>query len=575
MKLHRTVVKNYAIAALLLACGQQVFAQEDPAKPVTIDSFNVVRDYKPILADAVKIRRSPDMTNKRSYMPKLNYGNIVDKKLDINTGLKELDVQELPFTRVEDITSNYVKLGVGNFNSILAEAYIAVEDYEDIRFGGFVKHLSQKGRLEEQKFGRQELGVFGRRVMPNFTVDGVLGYNRYATRFYGIPVDGNDISLNPEKEAQRFNDIYFTGELLSNYDPQDDEALSYSAKLDAYTYSDKYDAKESSFALSGYLNKRVRTFNVGANLGVDVNALDGTSNTEKDGKLNNSVFNVNPYISFKGTNYALILGANLVSEFGDLSRFNIFPAAEIDFSLVPGYIHLFGGINGGVQKASYRTFSQINPYLGPDQSYQNAIERLNFFGGIKGNAGATFGYKAKVMYKSIEGMQFFVNNRENPFRFDLVYDGDENDRVKYFGIEGELNVRLSEVVNVGGRLNIDGYTMATQEEAWFTPALRLAANARFNISEKVYIDVEGFMHDRTSARAYTYDNSTNPVTISPDYHIVSVPSFFDLSAGVEYRALKNLGIFAKANNMFNNEYQRYLYYPRLGFNLIGGVNFSF
>jgi hypothetical protein len=27
--------------------------------------------------------------------------------------------------------------------------------------------------------------------------------------------------------------------------------------------------------------------------------------------------------------------------------------------------------------------------------------------------------------------------------------------------------------------------------------------------------------------------------------------------------------------MFNNEYQRYLYYPRLGFNLIGGLNFSF
>jgi hypothetical protein len=575
MKLHRTVLKNYAIAALLLACGQQVFAQENPDRPVTIDSFNVVRDYKPILADAVKIRRSPDMTNKRSYMPKLNYGNVTDKKLDINTGLKELDVQELPFTRIDDLTSNYVKLGVGNFSSILAEAYIAVEDYEDIRFGGFLKHLSQSGRLEEQKYGRQELGVFGRRVLPNFTVDGTLGYNRYSTRFYGNPVDVNDMSLNPSKEAQRFNDIYFTGELTSNYDPQNEEALSYSAQVDAYTFGDKYDAKENSFALSGYLNKRMRTFNIGANLGIDANMLSGTSNAENDGKWNNSVFNFNPYVSFKGTNYALVLGANLVSEFGDLSRFNIFPSAEIDFSVVPGYIHLFGGINGGVKKASFKALSQINPYLGPEQSYQNTIERLNFFGGVKGNAGATFGYKAKVMYKSIEGMQFFINNRENPFQFDLIYDGDEDKNVKYFGIEGELNVRLSEVVNIGGRLNIDGYTLATQDEAWFTPALRLAANARFNISEKVYIDAEGYLNDRTSARAYSYDNSTTPTTISNDYQVVSVPSYFDLSAGIEYRAMKNLGIFARANNMFNNEYQRYLYYPRLGFNLIGGLNFSF
>jgi hypothetical protein len=388
-------------------------------------------------------------------------------------------------------------------------------------------------------------------------------------------VDVNDMSLNPSKEAQRFNDIYFTGELTSNYDPQNEEALSYSAKVDAYTFGDKYDAKENSFALSGYLNKRMRTFNIGANLGIDANMLSGTSNAENDGKWNNSVFNFNPYVSFKGTNYALVLGANLVSEFGDLSRFNIFPSAEIDFSVVPGYIHLFGGINGGVKKASFKALSQINPYLGPEQSYQNTIERLNFFGGVKGNAGATFGYKAKVMYKSIEGMQFFINNRENPFQFDLIYDGDEDKNVKYFGIEGELNVRLSEVVNIGGRLNIDGYTLATQDEAWFTPALRLAANARFNISEKVYIDAEGYLNDRTSARAYSYDNSTTPTTISNDYQVVSVPSYFDLSAGIEYRAMKNLGIFAIANNMFNNEYQRYLYYPRLGFNLIGGLNFSF
>lgn len=575
MKLHRTVLRNYAIAALLLAGSPQVFAQEDPNKPVTIDSFNVVRDYRPILADAVKIRRSPDMTNKRSYMPKLSYGNIVDKKLDINTGLKELDVQELPFTRVEDLTSNYVKLGVGNFSSILAEAYVAVEDYKDMRVGGFAKHLSQKGPLDAQKYGRQEIGVFGRRILPNFTVDGLLGYNRYATNFYGNPLDVNDVSLNLAKEAQRFNDIYFNGELTSNYDPNNDEAVSYSAKVDAYTYNDKYDVRESSVALSGYLNKRVRAFNIGANVGLDVNTLNGTSNPENDGKWNNSVFNINPYVSFKGANYALILGANLVSEFGDASSFNVFPAVDIDFSLVPGYIHLFGGINGGVNKTSFKTLSQINPYLGPAQSFQNTIERLNFYGGVKGNAGATFGYKAKIMYKSLEQVPFFINNMENPFRFDVIYDGNEDDKVKYFGIEGEMNVRLSEVVNVGGRLNIDGYTMAAQEEAWFTPALRLAANARFNISEKVYIDAEGYLHDKTSAREYTYDNATSPVTISPDYRVISMPSYFDLSAGVEYRAMKNLGIFARANNIFNSEYERFLYYPRLGFNLIGGLNYSF
>ena len=93
MNLHKTVFGKYAITALLLGIGVEGYAQGRdtvPDRPVTVDSFDIVRDYRPILADAVKIRRSPDMTNKRSYMPKLSYGNIPDKKLDINTGLKEL-----------------------------------------------------------------------------------------------------------------------------------------------------------------------------------------------------------------------------------------------------------------------------------------------------------------------------------------------------------------------------------------------------------------------------------------------------------------------------------------------------
>lgn len=572
MKLHKTVFRNYALVALLLGAGYQGYAQQDPTKPVTIDSFDVVRDYKPILADAVKIRRSPDMSNKRSYMPKLNYGNVPDKKLDINTGLRELSVQQLPFTKTQDITSNYVKLGVGNLGTILGEAYFAVEDYEDMRIGGFVKHLNQKGSLDDQKFSRQEVGVFGRRILSNFTVDGLLGYNRYGTRFYGIPTDVNNVSLNPSREAQRFNDIYFTGELLSNFDPKNEEALSYSAKLDAYTYKDKFEAKENSLALSAYLNKRVRNFNVGANLGLDVNTIGGSGQVAKGDKFKNSIANINPYISLKGTNYTLTLGANIVSEFGDSTRFNIFPSAEVDFSLVPGYIHLFGGVTGGVQKASFKTFSQLNPYLSRDLMYQNMLERLSFYGGIKGNAGATFGYKAKVMYKSLEGMPLFVNNLERPFEFDLIYDGTGDDKVEYIGIEGEINVRLSELVNLGGRLNIDGYTMATQDAAWFTPKLRLAANARFNISEKLYIDAEALFHGMSYAKANEYGPDKLPLGT---YKKESIPEFFDLSAGAEYKALSNLGIFVKANNIFNKEYQRYLYYPKLGFNVIGGVNFSF
>ncbi|WP_312139585.1 hypothetical protein [Sphingobacterium sp.] len=575
MKLN-TIVKQSGLLALLLAMGSQAYAQRDTTnRPVTLDSFDIVRDYRPILADAVKIRRSPDMANKREYMPKLNYGNVPDKKLDINTGLSELKIMETPFSRIVDHNSNYVKLGVGNLGTILGEAYFAVEDYEDIRFGGFVKHLNQKGNLEDQKFSRQEVGVFGRRIFPMFTVNGLIGYNGFGTRFYGIPMDVDNKNLNPTREAQRFNDIYFSGELTSNFDPANEDALSYSVKADAYTYKDKFDGKENSIALSGYLNKRLRTFNVGANVALDFNSIGGVNTP--DGNLNNSIVNANPYIKFKGDNYNITLGANIVSEFGDSSRFNIFPVAEIDFSLVPGYFYIFGGVKGGVEKGSFRSFTKTNPYLGLTPNIMNTVERMNVYGGIKGNAGATFGYKVKAFYRQVEGLPMFVNNVDRPFQFDLVYDGDGDKALKHVGIEGEINVRLSELVNLGGRLNIDNYTTVSQEEAWHLPKMRLAANARFNISEKLYIDAEALFHGNATAREYSYttDQVTNVTSPSATYSKTSIPSFFDLSAGAEYKATKQLGIFVKANNIFNTEYSRYLYYPKLGFNILGGINFSF
>ncbi len=575
MKLN-TIVKQSGLLALLLAMGSQAYAQRDTTnRPVTLDSFDIVRDYRPILADAVKIRRSPDMANKREYMPKLNYGNVPDKKLDINTGLSELKIMETPFSRIVDHSSNYVKLGVGNLGTILGEAYFAVEDYEDIRFGGFVKHLNQKGNLDDQKFSRQEVGVFGRRIFPMFTVNGLIGYNGFGTRFYGIPMDVDNNNLNPTREAQRFNDIYFSGELTSNFDPANEDALSYSVKADAYTYRDKFEGKENSIALSGYLNKRLRTFNIGANVALDFNSIGGVNTP--DGNLNNSLVNANPYIKFKGDNYNITLGANIVSEFGDSSRFNIFPVAEIDFSLVPGYFYIFGGVKGGVEKGSFRSFTKTNPYLGLTPNIMNTVERMNIYGGIKGNAGATFGYKVKAFYRQIEGLPMFVNNVDRPFQFDLVYDGDGDKALKHVGIEGEINVRLSELVNLGGRLNIDNYTTVSQEEAWHLPKMRLAANARFNISEKLYIDAEALFHGNATAREYTYttDQATNVTSPSATYSKTSIPSFFDLSAGAEYKATKQLGIFVKANNIFNTEYSRYLYYPKLGFNILGGINFSF
>ena len=54
-----------------------------------------------------------------------------------------------------------------------------------------------------------------------------------------------------------------------------------------------------------------------------------------------------------------------------------------------------------------------------------------------------------------------------------------------------------------------------------------------------------------------------------------LPSVSDLSLGITYNLFKGASIYAKADNLLNKAYQRYLLYPTEGINFVGGLSFQF
>src|SRR5690606_29863982 len=184
----------------------------------------------------------------------------------------------------------------------------------------------------------------------------------------------------------------------------DDTRLSYSLKADAYLFSNRYAARENSVAFSGYLNKQIQAFHIGANISADF-----TSIKDQAYSVGNHIIQLHPYIRFQGANYKLTLGANFVAEPGDSTRTNLFPTGEVELGLIPEYASVFGGIKGVVVWASLRDLATENPFLAENISIINAVERLHIYGGITGNAGATFNYKATAFWKKVDDMPFFVN----------------------------------------------------------------------------------------------------------------------------------------------------------------------
>ena len=55
---------------------------KDTTKNAVTEEVEVVRSYKPVLADAVKIRRSPNLNDVRPFNPQMTY-NLMDRSSKI------------------------------------------------------------------------------------------------------------------------------------------------------------------------------------------------------------------------------------------------------------------------------------------------------------------------------------------------------------------------------------------------------------------------------------------------------------------------------------------------------------
>src|ERR1700743_3178323 len=91
---------------------QQAAAQDTTKKGENGTSLTeeivVTTAYKPVLADAVKIRLNPDLSDKQPFKAPLTYVTL-DKRLERNTDIKQLEAMKMPPEQDSALTNNYAR----------------------------------------------------------------------------------------------------------------------------------------------------------------------------------------------------------------------------------------------------------------------------------------------------------------------------------------------------------------------------------------------------------------------------------------------------------------------------------
>ncbi|MGZ5303784.1 MAG: hypothetical protein ACXWDO_06720 [Bacteroidia bacterium] len=545
-----------ALAALVMLSSVAVYAQDDK-KTLGDETVIIVRDYKPKLSDAVKIDVLPANENVETKKPEIAYKT---PAFLFNTPpyKAQLKAPSLGKPPVDELHHNYAKLMFGNYADINGEYIFNTLRNRNSLFTLHGKHHSGNGPVDNSRFSENMIDVFGKRIFSGHSITGNLGYKRNANRFYGqLPLDSVP-DANPDSLKQRFNDIYFSTKLARVN--ADTGKFQYGADLGVYNFNDLYKTGETGFNIGV---NGVEPFR-GSRIHADASYQYWKYKT--DTSIDRGLFKLGAGYKFIYNGFRADVGFKTASD----ESFHFFPNANIEADIIQKYLTLYGGITGGTEANTFRQFAYENPFINSDITLKNTTEKLNLFGGAKGSFSSTSTFGIGLAYKNYENMPFFLNDSTDLRRFNVLYDALTN----VFNIHAEAGLAVMENFSLGAALNYNTYNLSTMAKAYHRPDLDAVITGKYTVANKIAFGADLFFAGKRYGATWLQDSTTKTYKLT-EY---SLGNIIDLNANASYAfggSVKGLKAHLELKNILGTKYQLWNFYPSRGFQITGGVSYSF
>jgi hypothetical protein len=550
----------------LLSCSTMLFAQQTkPTRPVKegeVDNqeITVEKSRKIELAPANRIFNKIPSVKQSADQRKLTY-EFEDRKLTIGDPKITPGVLAPSTTQPDDTPaySNYVKLGAGNYSSFLGEGYVGINNLSNLALEGSVRHLSSAiGPVDSKNSAQSDtrVRVTGKYLADAFKLQADLGFDRNTYNFYGYSREfAAQPSFDPDLIRQRLNTLNFK---LGIENANSENAIDYSLKTGITSLSDRFNASETDWGT-----------NLNASVGISDNffaliAADAFVTQRSDGSIidNRNLFRVKPTFKYTSSLFTITAGINAVNQTDQRQNINdtrAFPVVDID--VVPtGNIHVFAGVDGDINRNTLRTLLTENKWLAPQVLLVNTVKSWDIYGGSKGNLGGGFSYEGKVSYARYRNFSTFNNTYPDTTKFFVLYDSGISNVLT---ISGQLAFAQKEKFRSALKADYFTYGLGRLEEAWGRPQVAATWSNSYILNKKLFVTADLYFYQGIKNKNFT---SGVVYTLKPIY---------DANVKIDYFLGKQISAFVSLNNIFGQNYQRYLYYQTQGLNFLGGISYSF
>ena len=557
-------------------------------KDIGTETVNVVRPYSPTVSDAFKVKSIPNLNDSIVLQKKkIKYSifSIPVASTFTPTKGKASVVQK---AKPEKLYNSYASVSLGNFSNALADFYTSRDiDRGNKRVDFGLNHHSSRGDLEDvlldTDFYNTKLNASYNQKERDLNWRADIGFQHQKYNWYGLP-EGifDEATISTINEGQNYFGLEAGAQL------QMEESVFAGGEVLYRRFWDAVDSGENRF-----LVKPEFQFPVSSELLTLKVAFDYVGGSFKNASVNNSTnttgidygqmqIGANPNLVLSGDKYTLNLGASLVygtdTEQSD-SNFYIYPEISASYRLLDDTLIAYGGVEGGLDQNSYYSFVGENPFVSPTLTILPTDRQYDGFLGIKGQLISSLSYNVKAFYRAENRKPLYKLNPQNDFRddekgyyygnsFEVFYDD-----IKTLGLFAELNVDISRDFTLGANVELFDYNTETDNPAWNLPDVKGSLLLDYQIGEKWFLGANLFyVGERQDLSAQVVEN-----ILPADFPstVITLDSFFDVNAHVGYHFNEQLSIFAKANNIANNAYQRWANFRVQSLQVLAGVSYKF
>ncbi len=565
---------NHIILAIITLSSTLLFSQEKDT--INTGVINVVKPYTPTISDAFKVKETPSIDDEETATKKDIKYNIFSFPVASTFTPAKGKAAMVEKSKPVKLYDNYATLGVGTYTTILGEVYLnnAISRTESV--SGYISHHSSQGGIEDllldDKFSNSKINVNYSNRLRDLTWNVEAGFQHQMYNWYGLPQSMVTVASANDIDGKH---SFFGAHLGS--DVTFENTYINSGSFLFRRFGDNQGSGENRFVIKSTIDLPINREEISTDIVFDYlgDAFDRSYETTDELKYGNFQIGVTPKYQLKQDDLTVNLGASVFylndTEAND-SKVYIYPNVTASYRLVNDILIAYGGVKGSLIQNSYYDFATENPFVSPTLFIQPTDQLYNAYVGLKGKVSSNMSYNISGRYISDRNKALFINNNITATSQDYSYGnsfGIVYDNVDTFSLAGEINVDVNRNFKLGIKAEYFSYTSDTQVEAWNLP----------DIKGSLFLDYQINEHWFTGANVFYVGERKDQVLLTTfpavTYRTNNLDSYFDANLHLGYHVNDQLSVFAKANNLADDGYQRWQNFPVQGIQFLAGATYKF